>query len=1001
MIKLYNIIAIALISILAIGQVEAQSKKIVPSIYKNANQKKMNVWVDSVFNTLSPEERIGQLITIITLGNEVHKTEILNLVKKQHVGGIIFLKGTPLAQANLTNASQKAAKVPLMISIDGEWGLAMRLANTPRFPKNMMLGAIQNDSLLYQYGKEVARQCRVMGIHINYAPDMDVNNNPDNPVIGIRSYGENPELVARKGIMYAKGLEAGNVMSVTKHFPGHGNTSSDSHYTLPVIEESRERLDEYELVPFKKYINAGLSGVMVGHLNIPALDSIKQPSSLSKAIITDLLQTELGFSGLIFTDGLAMKGVSDEKDHCVRALLAGNDILVGPVNPVKQFEAIKKAVKNGVITQSAIDEKCKKILAYKYILNVTNEQIEINNLSKSINTSYAEWLNRKLNEKAITLLRNEQDLVPLKKLDERKIVAVSIGASAGNTFHKTLKKYGKVPCYSATDAVALNTLKSKLASYNTIIISIHDTKVDVSAAIENICKGKESIITFFTTPYRMSVYENSLKKADGVVLAYENTILAQEFAAQAIFGGNKIQGRIPVSVKGLYKVGEGIDTDKTRLSYNLPEEIGIPSDKLAEIDKIVEEGLIEKAYPGCQVLIAKDGVVIYEQAFGLFEYGRDDEVVSDESIYDLASMTKAVATVPALMKLYDKKKITLNTLLSSYIPVLKGTNKSRITVREALLHESRLPAILPYYVYAMDEKSYDGKLFSRRHISPYTVQIDGTTWARTDYKFKNTLISTTPKDGFVPLADNMYISQNYSDTIITAIANSTLLKRKRYMYSCLNFMLLKELVEKETKMNMDAFLQNNFYNRLGMDRTAYNPLNKFTKEEIVPTEKDDFLRKQVLRGYVHDEGAAFMGGVSGNSGLFSDANDIAKLCQMFLNDGSYGGEQYLSKRTCALFTQTRSAISRRGLGFDKPEGRTNKSSPCSPSAPLSVYGHTGFTGTCFWLDPDNNIIFIFLSNRVYPTRVSKGLTELAIRPRIQEEIYHAIGKNKKSENEKS
>ncbi len=994
MIKLYNILA-AFIIILSLGKISAQNNKIVPAIYNDADQKKMNAWVDSVFETLSPDERIGQLFTIITFGNEINKTEILNLVKKQHVGGIIFLKGTPLAQANLTNAAQKEAKVPLMISIDGEWGLAMRLANTQRFPKNMMLGAIQNDSLLYQYGKEVARQCRVMGIHINYAPDIDVNSNPDNPVIGIRSYGEDPELVARKGIMYAKGLEAGNVMSVAKHFPGHGNTSKDSHYTLPVIEESRERLEEYELIPFKKYIEAGLSGVMVGHLNVLALDSLNQPSSLSKPIITDLLQNELGFSGLIFTDGLAMKGVSDEKDHCVRSLLAGNDILLGTINPIKQFETVKKAVKKGIITQSLIDEKCKKILAYKYILNVTNKPIDIINLSKDLNTSYGEWLNRKLNEKAITLLRNEQEIIPLKKLDERKIVAVSIGAPAGNTFHKTLKKYGAVSCYTASDAVSLNALKNKLNNYNTIIISIHDTKTDVSAAIENVCKGKESILTFFTIPYHMKTYEASLKKTDCVLLAYENTILAQEFAAQAIFGGNEIEGRIPVSVKGLYNVGDGMSTEKTRLSYNLPEELGISSDKLTAIDKIAEEGIDGKAYPGCQVLVAKDGVIIYERSFGQFEYGHDDEQVTDESIYDLASMTKAVATVPAIMKLYDEKEITLNTYLSTYVPLLKGTDKVKIKVRDALLHESRLPAILPYYQYAMDPQSYEGKLFSRKKIEPFNVQVDETTWVRTDYKFKKTLVSRTPKDGFIPLADNMYINKNYSDTIIAAIANSTLLKRKRYMYSCLNFMLLKELAEKKSKMSLDIFLQKNFYEPLGMNRTTYNPLTKFTKEEIVPTEKDNFLRKQVLRGYVHDEGSAFMGGVSGNSGLFADANDIAKLCQMFLNDGAYGGERYLSKKTCALFTQTRSAISRRGLGFDRPEGRTNKSSPCSPSTPLSVYGHTGFTGTCFWLDPDNNLIFIFLSNRIYPSRISKGLTKLSIRPRIQEEIYQAIEKNKK------
>ncbi|NDV68034.1 glycoside hydrolase family 3 N-terminal domain-containing protein [Dysgonomonas sp. 25] len=968
----------------------AQKQTAQPALYQRADAARMQIWVDSVFNTLTPEERVGQLFTLITYGDEAHRKEILSQVENQSIGGIIFLKGAPLIQANLTNAAQKKAKVPLMISIDGEWGLAMRLAGTTRFPKNMMLGAIQNDSLLYLYGREMARQCRLMGIHVNFAPDIDTNTNPDNPVIGIRAYGESPELVSRKGIMYAKGLEDGNVLSVAKHFPGHGNTSTDSHYTLPLVSGSRERLNQYELVPFRDYIDAGLGGMMVAHLNIPALDTIKQPASLSSKVATEVLQDSLGFKGLIFTDGLTMQGVTVEKEHCVRALQAGNDILLGPVNLIKQYESVKKAVKDGDLSDSLIDIKCRKVLEYKYLLNITKTPIPVDSLLANLNTDYADWINRKLNQKAMTLLKNNDDIIPLKKLDERKIVAVSIGAPAGNSFHKTLKKYGTVPCYSAADAAALTKLKPTLDKYNTVIISIHSTKANVNDAIAKVCKGKKTILTFFTTPYRMAPYKTAIEQADGLVLAYEDTPLAREYAAQAIFGGVEMDARIPVSVKGLFKAGDGMDTPKTRLGYSMPEEVGMLSTRLKELEKIAEEGIENEAYPGCQILVAKDGYVIYEQTFGTFRYGDSTEMVTNESIYDLASMTKAVATLPAVMKLYDKKKITLNSALSTYVPILKGTDKAKITVRQALLHESRMPSFIPYYVNAIDTASYKGRLFSRSKTPTHKVQFDGTTWANPAFKYKKHLVSNDSLKNFVPLADNLFINQAYRDTILATIAKTPLRRRAGSMYSCLNFMLLKEMVEEQSGEDLNTYLQKNFYEPLGMDMTTYNPLTRFGKSQIVPTENDRFLRKQIVRGYVHDEGAAYMGGISGNAGLFSDANDIAKLCQLLLNSGSYGDEEYLSKNTCNLFTKTRSAISRRGLGFDKPETRTNKLNPCAPSAPASVYGHTGFTGTCFWIDPDNQLIFIFLSNRVYPSRTHTKLMKLSIRQRIQEEIYQAM-----------
>lgn len=989
-----NIFAILLLPILLCSFSPIEKEKTTPILKQTADQINMNKWVDSVYNQMTMDQRIGQLfMPVVATGDiEANRNRINGYIKNQHIGGLLFSKGAFVDQASLTNMAQRTAKVPLMISLDGEWGLSMRLTNTTQFPRNMMLGAIQNDSLLYYYGLEVARQCKLMGIHVNFAPALDVNSNPNNPVIGNRSFGEDPERVARLGVMYSKGLEAGGVMAVAKHFPGHGDTSTDSHKTLPTILHDRARLEDFELKPFKEYINAGLSGMMVGHLNIPALDKKKQPSSLSEAVVTELLQNELGFTGLIFTDGLQMKGVSVEDNYCVRALQAGNDILLGPVSLIKEYNAVKKAVEDGTLTESQIEEKCKKVLTYKYILGVNKfTPIQTDSLDQALNTPHADWVNRELNKNAITLLKDDSNIIPLKELDKRKIAAVSVGSSSNNEFHQTLKKYADVKCYNVADSDGLLKLKKSLEPYNTVIVSVHGNKSNVNAAIQSVCKGKEAILTFFVVPYRMSSYASSIKESDGVVLAYENTELAQDYAAQAIFGGNAIKGKIPVSIKSIFEKGKGIDTEKTRLGYSIPEEVGIATSSFNRIDSIVNEGISAQAFPGCQILIAKDGEIIYNRSFGHFRYDNKQKVTNDD-IYDLASMTKASATIPAIMKLYDESKIKLNDPLSDYVAPLKGTDKSDITIRDALFHESRIPAFIPYYMNAIDQSSYEGKLFNPTRTALYSAQFDANTWTRTDYKYKSDIISSTPKKGFIPLADNMYVNKAYNDTIIKAIADSKLKKRKAYLYSCLNFMLLKEVAEKVSKEDLNTFVQKNFFKKLGSTTTTYNPLTKFEKDRIVPTEKDDFLRKQQLQGYVHDEGAAFMGGISGNAGLFSNANDLVKLYQMWLNGGTYGGEKYLSNKTNKLFTSTKSSISRRGLGFDKPETRTNKSSPTAVSAPASVYGHTGFTGTCFWIDPDNNLIYIFLSNRVYEKRTHRELMSLGIRERVQEQIYRAMRK---------
>ncbi len=988
--------ALVLLTILT-GYTFGQTVNVTPEMYRKVDKEKMNHWVDSVFNRLSTDQKIGQLFSMIIAGNntEGNKRRLAGLIKNQHIGGILFSKITIQDHAALTNYAQSIAEVPLMVALDGEWGLGMRIQNTTPWPRNMMLGAIQNDSLLFYYGQEVARQCVQMGIHVNFAPALDVNSNPRNPVIGYRSFGESPQRVAELGTMYSKGLESGGVMSVAKHFPGHGDTSTDSHYTLPLIKHDIERLHSYELVPFAKYINEGLSGMMVGHLNIPSLDKTGQPSSLSKNVVTDLLKDEMGFSGLTFTDGMQMQGVAKEDDHSVRALLAGNDVVLSPTFPVREFNAVKKALEDGRISNEMLTDKVKRVLSYKYILGATSKKavtVDNKGLSQRLNTAYADWLNRKLHENAITLLKDEKQIVPINKLDERKIAAISVGASVNNQFLGMLKKYGDVDTYAVSEGSQLPALKAQLEKYNTIIVSVHNRRVSNNAGILEITRGKESLLAFFISPYYLDSYTSSISAASGVILGYEDTELANDFTAQAIFGGKELRGRIPVSIGTLYKEGSGIVKKKTRLSYGIPEEAGIQSADLDSIAQIVNEGIKAKAYPGAQVLIAKDGIVIYNRAFGTFRY--DDQEVQDTDIFDLASMSKATATVAALMKLHDAQKLKLSEPLSRFVPALKGTNKERITVRDALLHETGITSFIPYYMKTIDQSSYSGGLFSRRKTATHDAQFDGNTYARTDYKFKSHLVSSAPQKNFLPIADGMYVNKAYTDSIVQQIADSKLRANTNYLYSCLNFMLLKEVVEDISKENLSEYLQKNFFRKLGAVTSTYNPLEKFPKERIVPTENDEFLRKQVLQGYVHDEGAAFMGGISGNAGLFSDANDLAKMYQMWLNGGEYGGERYLSANTMQLFTKGKSARSRRGLGFDKPETRGNKSGPTSPSTPASVYGHTGFTGTCFWVDPDNNMIYIFLSNRVYPKRSPNELSKLEIRPRIQEEIYKAIQKGK-------
>jgi beta-glucosidase-like glycosyl hydrolase/CubicO group peptidase (beta-lactamase class C family) len=936
-----------------------------PSLYRRADREQMIHWADSVFDTMSYDQRIGQLFMVVAdpSPDKRNMQKLMQYIDSVRIGGILFSRGDPSTQGQVTNRLQKASPVPLFIALDGEWGLSMRLTETTRFPRNMMLGAIENDSLITLYGEEVGRQCREMGIHINFAPSLDVNSNIDNPVIGTRSFGENPHAVADKGVAYSRGLEEAHIISVAKHFPGHGDTSEDSHYTLPVVGHDKEQLDSIELLPFKRYIHEGFAGIMTAHLYVPALDKAKDsPASYSQPIVTDLLKKEYGFQGLSFTDALAMKGASVKKTNnpSVMALLAGNDVLLAPATPVTDFRAVKQAIEEGVLDLKEVEARCLKILRYKYVAGLDKyKPVEISGLSERINSPHAAWLAAKLNEEGITLLKNESDCIPLKRLDKKKTAVLSLGETEGNAFQAMLNKYDSVDCFSlernASAAQQQNVYK-QLEGYDLIICGLHTVRIPESEALRQLAAKKEVVFAFFTHPYFCREYKESVGKAKAVLMAYEGSPLAMKYAAQLIYGGIPAKGKLPVNIPDLYYAGSGIFTEKTRLGFHEPEEAGMDARRLLlTIDTIVSEGLKEKAYPGCQVLVARNGMIVYNQSFGYYDYGKKQKV-TENAVYDLASITKAAGTLPVVMQMYDRKMFTLDSKISEFLPELLKSNKKNLSIKDLLYHQTGVTPTLTHYVKAIDRNMSD----------------------------------TVKSDFHVEVARHFYVSDTFKDTLMEEIKTSRLGVQGKYLYSCINFVMLQKMVENQAKQPLDRLLQTTFCNKLGAGTLTYNPLKTMDTLRIVPTEDDQLVRRQLLRGYVHDEVAAFQGGVSGNAGLFSNANDLVKMLQLFLNQGEYGGERYLSAETMRLFTQSKSSNSRRGLGFDKPATGDPRLSPCGELAPASVYGHTGYTGTCFWIDPGNQLIYIFLSNRVNPTRKNNKLSSLNIRTRIQDAIYMSM-----------
>lgn len=964
-------------------------------IHKNINDEvACRRWVDNKLQSMTLKQKIGQLFihTVAPYTTQSNKQNISDAVKEYSIGGLLFSGGEIGKQIELTNYAQSMAEIPLLITFDGEWGLAMRLKGTPSFPRNRVLGCIQNDTLLYEYGKEVARQLREIGVHVNFAPVADIDNNPKNPVINTRSFGSDRENVARKVVAYSRGLQDGGVLAVCKHFPGHGDTEVDSHKSLPVLPFTRERLDSIELYPFRKAIEAGVGGMMVGHLNVTSLDN--KAASVSHAVVTELLKNELHFSGLVFTDALEMKGISSNPYVSAQALVAGNDMVLAPRNLKRELDGVLKAVKEGKITEDEINEKCRKVLTYKYAFGLDRRPVVAKEgVMARINKSYTNDLMNRIKTSAVTVIKDSDEMLPLDlSLSGTVVLNVSSTLSETYPFYNQINDTYPVTWLHA-NLDSLQYLKKKITPAQRIIVAVYTSKVDkYKKVLAELAKGKPTILICFNSHKVLQKLDDVVAQSSAVVLAHSDDKPVQKFVAEMLLGNKRVDGRLSVDYNDEYKAGLGVVVDPDKPRRYKPEEFGMDSKGLARIDSIAMYGIENGAYPGCHVLVWKNGYPVYNKCFGTHTY-ESDRKVKENDLYDLASLTKTTATMLAVMKLYDDGKLNLTDKISNYVPEMKSTNKENITIQELLYHESGLPAYLPFYKKAIDTKSCKGGMYKKYKDANHRVKVANNLYICTNYSFLPEWVSDKETSEYsLRVSDNMYIKPEFKSVVLKEIAD-TPLKGHSYRYSCLNFMLLKEAVENISGMPMDEFLEENFYKPMGLVHTMYNPLRRYSKDEIIPTVKEDFLRKGPVHGYVHDEAAAMLGGVSGNAGLFSTAKEVATIYQMLLDKGVMGDRRYLTRATCELFLTMKSKNSRRGLGFDKPDKEKPENGYCAPETPASVFGHTGFTGTCAWADPDNDLVFVFLCNRIYPNPCDrKNLMKLKIRPAIQQAIYQAIMK---------
>jgi beta-glucosidase-like glycosyl hydrolase/CubicO group peptidase (beta-lactamase class C family) len=940
-------------------------------------------WADSVYHALPPRARIGQFFMVAAYSNKgkEHQTEIETLIREFGIGGVIFFQGGPGRQARLSNQYQSLSQVPLLVGMDAEWGLAMRLDSTLKYPRQMTLGALDDKEKIREMGRQIARQCRRLGMQVSFSPVADIQSNASNPVIGSRSFGQDRDEVYLRASAYAKGLRDGGVLAVAKHFPGHGDTDKDSHFELPTISQKEYHLQEHELYPFRKLVEDSLEGMMVGHLQVPALDPTPgTPASLSRKIIQSLLKDEMEFKGLVFSDALNMKAVSKNTvpgEVEVKALLAGNDVLLFPENVSQGVKAIEQAISRRLIRWREIERRVKKILAWKYYLGLHRKpMVRLDSLAQDLNRREDQIFLHRLFGDAITIVRNRKQVLPFRNLDSTRFASLLVGPEGpGNAFQQGLSRYAPFRHFQVSESATEERFREVVAGIDEETVVIALTKLNglagsnygarpyLGPVLQELAKTKRLVVVHLGNAYSLALTET----LPSLVCAYENNEHTLALVPEVLFGALPASGHLPVAVGTSIPCGMGfVRPPLERLRLAEPEELGFDARKLSRIDSLANRIIGDHATPGCQVLVARNGAVVYNKAFGYQTY---DSLapVNTETLYDIASITKVAGTLQALMYLQERGRLRMWDKASDYLPDLKGTNKENMILAEILVHQAGLQPFIPYW---------------KRTLK--TVDLAETFYCESkDANWFNSEV--------VP---GLYGMKTMEDTLWKWVKESDLLNRNKrggfdYKYSDLGYYILKRIVENLVQEPLDAFLAKTVYQPLGLDRLCYQPKRRFPETEIAPTERDTLFRRTQVRGNVHDPGAAMLGGVAGHAGLFANAWSLAVLMQMNLNYGYYGGEYHLLPQTVPFFAQRHFPRNRRGLGWDKPY-LWSKDGPTSQLASPETFGHTGFTGTCVWADPKNRLLFVFLSNRVYPDAENSKLIKQNIRPKLHDLVYQAM-----------
>jgi beta-N-acetylhexosaminidase len=925
-------------------------------------------WVEKTLKRLTLDEKVAQMVVPKVYGNFTNfQSEewkrLVYLVKERKVGGIAMFAGNVTETAFTINQLQELADVPLLVSADFERGLAMRTRRATAFPDAMALAATRDPGLAYQMGKIVAEEARAFGVHQNFAPVADVNVHPENPVINIRSYGEDPQWVAEIASAYARGLQDGGVLATAKHFPGHGDVNVDSHIGLPVLNVTAGRLDSTELVPFRRLIDAGVKSIMMGHIAVPSLDSTNLPATLSPKLTTELLLHRLGYQGLIVADALEMFGVLGSftlDEASIRAVEAGIDVLLAPTpgSETTVIDAVKNAVFSGRIPQERINRSVGKILAAKKSLGLDEERLTDVSRVHEVIGAPLHWETAKTIARAsVTVLKNEY-VLPLQRIGLKNKIALVVVADhddyrtevhrsaplltnerAGTYFATQLRRrYANVELSRLdprSNAMEVDSILTRVRAADVVVCPVYvkarsgsgkfglpQQVIDWTNTLA--LQGKPTIFIAMASPYIL----DTLLNGSAYLCTYSDGELSTEAVVEALFGEIPVRGKLPITLPRMFPLSSGLNLPASTLREESPIAVGFDSSKLTVLDSTVQQAIGDSAFPGAQLLVAKDGAIVYNKAFGTLEYSSASQPVNKLTMYDIASLTKVVATTSAVLKLSEEGKLRLEDTVARYLPEFGKQSKEKITIRHLLLHTSGLPAFK--------------KLF---------------------------LTTTTAKDAL----DSVYNSE-----LIYKPGDST-------VYSDFGFIVLGKIVEKVSGMTLDRYVTQTLFLPLEMSRTMFNPPESLWSN-IAPTELDTAWRKVLLRGIVHDETASLLGGVAGHAGLFSTASDLAVFVQMMMNAGFYGGRNYLTPESFRLVTARQDTKSTRTIGWDTktPVGYSSAGTLFS----YMSFGHTGFTGTSIWVDPERNLFVIFLTNRVHPTRENTKIFN--VRPAVHDAVVRAL-----------